>query len=138
ASQGPTCSRDLFARRVRLDRPRRWPGQSEPRPRLHEAARSCDLVRPKHSQGLWARLKLAKTRGGDQAPELAREQVLDVSAGLGVYENGETWPSTRVRRLTNAWLDHVALVSNPAYTDARVPAVRRGTPNLDRVLADVR
>jgi HK97 family phage prohead protease len=93
---------------------------------------------PQHPEGLWARLRIAKTRDGDEALELAREQVLDVSAGFGVYENGETWPSARVRRLRKCWLDHVAMVSNPAYAGARVLAVRRGTPNLDRVLAGVR
>jgi HK97 family phage prohead protease len=79
---------------------------------------------PRHTEGLWARLRIAKTRDGDEALELAREQVLDVSAGFGVYENGEIWPSAGVRRLTNVWLDHIALVSNPAYADARVLAVR--------------
>jgi phage head maturation protease len=54
---------------------------------------------PQHPEGLWARLRIAKTRDGDEALELAREQVLDVSAGFGVYESGETWPSARVRRL---------------------------------------
>jgi HK97 family phage prohead protease len=88
---------------------------------------------PEHREGLWARLKIAKTRDGDEALELAREEVLDVSAGFGVYENGKSWPSARLRRLTACWLDHVALVSNPAYADARVLAVRGS-----ELLADVR
>jgi phage head maturation protease len=84
-----------------------------------------------------AKITVAEDAGGE-ALELAREQVLDVSAGFGVYEGGETWPSCSVRRLTNVWLDHVALVSNPTYPDARVLTVRRGTPDLDKVLAGAR
>jgi HK97 family phage prohead protease len=78
---------------------------------------------PHDAKGLWARLKIADTRDGNEALELAREDVLDLSAGFGVYEGGETWPSTNVRRLTKIWLDHISLVSNPAYPDARVLAV---------------
>lgn len=41
---------------------------------------------PQHPQGLWARLRIAKTRDGHEALELAREQVLDVLAGFAIYE----------------------------------------------------
>lgn len=94
---------------------------------------------PDHLDGLWARLKIAKTRAGDETLELAQEEILDISAGFAVREGGETWPSQNLRLLHKLHLDHIAMVSNPAYPDARVLSVRDDeasrTPNLDRVLA---
>jgi hypothetical protein len=58
-----------------------------------------------------------------------------------VWEDAEVWEQNhQVRRLNRLWLDHLALVPNPAYTDAAVLNVRKvgaltpdlgDTPNRD-------
>jgi hypothetical protein len=59
--------------------------------------------------------------------------------------DGEQWEGRSRRRITRAWLGHVAFVPEPAYEGARVLAVRSQTltdapggmhrPNLDIVRA---
>jgi HK97 family phage prohead protease len=97
---------------------------------------------PSREEGLVAELQIARTAAGDETLSLADEGLLDASAGFGVPDGGETWPERSLRRLTRVWLDHIAMVPDPAYKNATVLAVRQQeslpggrepTPNLDRV-----
>jgi phage head maturation protease len=54
--------------------------------------------------------------------ELAADDFVDCSVGFGV--EAESWPQNDLRLVREAWLDHVALTSQPAYRDAKVLGVR--------------
>lgn len=76
-------------------------------------------------RGLIADLHMAKTPLGDETLTLADDQSLSASVGFGIHPGGETRERfTRTRRITNAFLDHIALVQQPAYAGAQVLAVR--------------
>jgi HK97 family phage prohead protease len=79
---------------------------------------------PWHEAGLIGTLKLARTELADETLALAEEDCLDASAGFLI--SGEQWPTRNTRRITKAELHHVALTPDPAYTDARIMAVRAG------------
>ena len=96
--------------------------------------------------GLVADVRIAQTDLGSETLQLAHEGMLDASAGFAVDAGGETWEDGGGRRrITKAWLGHIALTPDPAYPDARVLAVRSTseasvrpaealvTPNLDLV-----
>jgi HK97 family phage prohead protease len=96
---------------------------------------------PSRQDGLVAELQIAKTADGDETLALADEGLLDASAGFGVPDGGEQWPERGPRRLVCVWLDHIAMVPDPAYKTANVLAVRQteaatvtvARPNLDVV-----
>jgi HK97 family phage prohead protease len=97
---------------------------------------------PSREDGLVAELQIAKTADGDETLQLADEGLLDASAGFGVPQGGESWPEQGLRRLSRLWLDHIAMVPDPAYEGTSVLAVRETTepdpdaasrPNLDAV-----
>lgn len=103
---------------------------------------------PDDDDGLRADLRISDTLLGDESLELARDGVLDVSIGFAPKEGGVRMSADgRQRRINSAYLDHIALVTVPAYEEARVLAVRSAdeleghtepvsaTPNLDRMLA---
>lgn len=82
---------------------------------------------PDAEDGLLATIKIASTPHGDEALQLASEGMLDASAGM--LPKAQTWERGRsLRRITKAWLHHIALTPDPAYTDARVLAVRAAEP----------
>ena len=98
--------------------------------------------------GLVSVTKIAKTELGDETLELARDDMLDVSAGFAVPGSGQVLErSTQKRRIHRAYLDHIAFVADGAYEDARILSVRKDherkasdlpkldTPYLDEVLA---
>jgi phage head maturation protease len=114
-------------------------------------------LHPSRKEGLVAEVRMFTTRDGDDALTLADEGGLDASAGFGllrrpdgrVYDDAETWLNNRsVRRLNRIFLDHLALVPDPAYQGATVLDVRaaqqpdgayEATPNRDRLtLADLK
>jgi HK97 family phage prohead protease len=114
--------------------------------RDHDVTRTIGravVFHPSRDEGLVAELRIAQTQLGDETLKLADEECLDASAGFLPMPGGEQWPSRNERRLTKLWLGHIAMTPDPAYTDARVLAVRsaqeapRGervpTPNLDLV-----
>ena len=81
--------------------------------------------------------------------ELAAEELLGASVGFAPLPGGETYTADRTgRRITRAFLGHIALTGDPAYTGAKVLAVRQAdevgpvdrpsTPNLDRILSERR
>jgi len=125
----------------------------EARPRRVSVNRDHDKTRlvgkavafhPDADAGLVAECRIAQTALGDETLQLAAEELLDASAGFAPLE--QRWEGN-LRRVTRAWLDHIAMTPDPAYPDARVLAVRKAaeapeqrslpvnTPNLDRVRA---
>jgi HK97 family phage prohead protease len=114
-------------------------------------------IHPSRKEGLVADVRVAPTLLGDETLALCDEDMLSASAGFGllrrdngrgpVWEDAETWEQNRsVRRLNRLWLDHLALVPNPAYSGAVVESVRNtpvgthepvpgdATPNRDRLI----
>ncbi len=89
-------------------------------------------------RGLVADIKIAKTPLGDETLSLADEDMLSASVGFGVNpRTGQVLDrAARTRRIIDAVVDHVSLVMSPAYSGARVLAVRSATPHLDHFLAD--
>jgi len=88
---------------------------------------------PSRKEGLVAEVKISATNLGDDTLRLCDDDVLSASAGFGllrrddgrVWDDAEVWEQNRsVRRLNRLWLDHLALVPNPAYQDASVIDVR--------------
>lgn len=104
---------------------------------------------PDRQEGLVAELRIARTPLGDETLQLAEEEILDASAGFAPLPGGEKWDTQTSRRITKAWLGHIAMTPDPAYPGARVLAVRASTrpegplrpeaaietPNLDQVRA---
>jgi phage head maturation protease len=101
-------------------------------------------LHPSRKEGLVAELKISKTPLGDETLELADDGVLDASVGFAIMSNGEQWLENRaLRRVTRAFLDHIALPPQGQYDEAAgVLSVRRrelvtpgaprvSTPNLD-------
>lgn len=103
--------------------------------------------------GLVAEVRVAKTLLGDETLALADEDCLSASVGAAALPSGMVMDrSNKTRRINRAFLDHVALVEDPAYTGAKVLSVRDGhsaiidtaalpplvTPNLDEAVAEMR
>jgi HK97 family phage prohead protease len=94
-------------------------------------------LHPSRKEGLVSEVKIFQTPLGDETLTLCDEGGLDASVGFGllrrddgrVWEGAETWERNRtVRRLNRLWLDHLALVPDPAYPDATVLSVRNAPP----------
>lgn len=107
-------------------------------------------LHPSREEGLVAEIRITRAPEGEPILIKADEGLLDASAGFRLMlEDGkikpgaEVWESRERRRLNHLYLDHIALVPDPAYTDARVLAVRHARaesheeslprPNLDRL-----
>jgi HK97 family phage prohead protease len=99
---------------------------------------------PSRQEGLIAEIKISKTELGEETLVLADDGVLDGSAGFAIKDEpaAEVWETRSRRRLNALWLDHIALVPDPAFETANVLAVRQApdllipvsaTPNLDRI-----
>jgi len=116
----------------------------------HDADRVVGNVRDLRSaKGLLATIKIRRTPEGDQALDDAADGMLGASIGMAVGTTGQTWETRSRRRITKAFLDHIALTFTPAYAGAEVLEVRTeptvqhtepvsATPNLDRILAERR
>lgn len=89
----------------------------------------CTSLQPNRADGLVAEVKIADTLLGDETLTLANDGILDASAGFMPMAGGEQWEGRNRRRITRAWLGHVAFVPEPAYEGARVLAVRSADPN---------
>ena len=101
------------------------------------------------SEGLVAELRIGRGALGDETLEYAADGILDASIGFAPFPGHEHWAENRQRRrITKAWLGHIAMVPEPAYDGAQVLAVRHlvsdvavaahpsatvATPNLDRL-----
>jgi len=96
-------------------------------------------LRSRDPKGLRAELMIRRTPEGDQVLLDAADGMYGASVGFAVGPEDQTWESRDRRRITKAFLDHIALTPTPAYQGADVIAVRAApsssTPNLDRILA---
>lgn len=102
--------------------------------------------RPSAAEGLVSELFISETNEGEEALRLASDGVLRASVGMAVRsDKDQRWSDGgRRRQIVRAFLDHIALVANPAYAGASVLAVRAAgepagaapvaTPRLDAVL----
>jgi HK97 family phage prohead protease len=116
--------------------------------RDHDVTRTIGLARAIHtdrSNGLVGEVYVSRTLLGDETLQLADDGVLGASVGMAVKPSDQFWSERRTRRrIGRAFLDHIALVPNPAYQGAEVLAVRSvspppfevpaATPYLDEVL----
>lgn len=99
---------------------------------------------PSYHAGLLVRAHISKTRTGDEALALANDGSLFPSVGVAMRSDGQLLDHrSKTRRINKAFLDHVALVPQPAYLGAKVLEVRSQsdievvqTPNLDDYLDD--
>jgi HK97 family phage prohead protease len=114
--------------------------------RDHLAARTVGRalsLHPSRTEGLVAKVRIAKTGLGDETLALADEGCLDASAAFRPLPGGEAWNRQRDRvQITKAWLAHIGMTPDPAYEGANVLAVRHeapvpraATPNLDQIRA---
>lgn len=95
-------------------------------------------------RGLVSRVYVSETPLGDETLRLAADGVLKASIGMVVRRSDQV-VRNGLRRIKRAFIDHIALVPNPAYRGAAVLSVRNATvapqvdekptPNLDAVLA---
>lgn len=98
---------------------------------------------PSRDEGLICDLRISQTPLGDETLALAGDGALGASVGFAALPDGEQWSQHRTRRrLTRAWLGHIAMVPDPAYEGAQVLAVRHAaepaesaTPLKDELLA---
>lgn len=98
-------------------------------------------------RGLVARLKVSDTELGTETLKLASDGVLKASVGMVVRRSDQVIKDG-LRRIKRAFLDHIAMVPNPAYSGADVLTVRQEqdeqeaeqplpqTPKLDGWLDD--
>jgi HK97 family phage prohead protease len=96
-------------------------------------------------RGLVAQIRASETPLGDETLRLAADGVLKASVGMVVRRSDQIIRGG-LRRIKRAFLDHLAMVPNPAYAGADVLAVRQeqqepeqpapSTPNLDGFLQD--
>jgi HK97 family phage prohead protease len=117
--------------------------------RDHDVTRTVGLARAIYTDrpnGLVGEVYVSRTLLGDETLQLADDGVLGASVGMAVRPSDQIWSERRSRRrIGKAFLDHIALVPNPAYQGAEVLAVRSmqppsfeappATPYLDEVLA---
>lgn len=111
-----------------------WDTLRNMRPTRYRANRGHDKNRtvgkvvnlwPDRPEGLIAEIRLSQTPLGNETLELAKDDCLSASVGFGVMPSGEVRDRTaRTRRITTAFLDHIAFVESAAYEDARVLGVR--------------
>jgi HK97 family phage prohead protease len=104
---------------------------------------------PDDPKGLLAEVKISNTPLGSETLQLAKDGVLDISVGYAAPADREhTLFNRRImeRRILKAYLDHISFVTDPAFVDAQVVAVRANDvvsapaptrsafPNLDRAI----
>jgi HK97 family phage prohead protease len=75
--------------------------------------------------GLRAEIRVSHTQLGDETLALADDGIIDASIAFAIPDaDGEDWQGHNRRTVRRAWLDHIALVGNPAYVDARITGLR--------------
>jgi HK97 family phage prohead protease len=113
----------------------------------HVVGRVLDL-HPDRTEGLVSELFIRRGDEGNQVLDDAADGMLCGSVGFGVLPEHQQWEGRERRRIVKAFLDHIALVFQPAYAGAGVIGVRSrtssnastpgppATPNLDRIRAE--
>lgn len=80
---------------------------------------------PSREEGLVSEIRIAKTLRGDDTLALAQDDCLSSSIGFSTFPSWQVLDRKSMeRRINKAWLDHIALVEDPAYTGADVLDVR--------------
>lgn len=85
---------------------------------------------PTHSSGLLSEVRIAPTPLGDETLALAAEDMLSISVGFGVRGSDQILDRP-YRKIKRAFVDHLAFVESPAYTGAKVLAVRSNDDLVD-------
>lgn len=104
---------------------------------------------PTREEGLVAEIRIAQTPLGDETLALADEDCLSTSVGFAARPSDQHLDRrTMTRRISKAFLDHLAFVESPAYIGAEVlsvrgesdvwmpPPPRVATPALDQAIHD--
>jgi HK97 family phage prohead protease len=104
-------------------------------------------------RGLISTIKVSRTPLGDETLALAADKILKASVGMlvrrsdQVIRNAVHAGGLGTRAIKRAYLDHIGMLPNPAYSGAAVLSVRQAqaiatttegvsaTPNLDAILA---
>lgn len=98
--------------------------------RDHDHRRAVGKVtgyRTDDPQGLVSTVYVSKTPLGDETLRLAADGVLKASVGMLVRRSDQEIRNG-VRRIRRAFLDHIGLLPNAAYSGAKVLAVRQEQP----------
>lgn len=104
-------------------------------------------LQPDRPDGLGAELFIRRGDEGDQVLNDADDGMIGASVGFASLPANQRWEGRSRRRIMKAFLDHIALTFNPAYTGTMPLAVRSNpvqvqrpptsaTPNLDKILAE--
>jgi hypothetical protein len=109
-------------------------------------------VDPSHPKGLFTRVKIYSTTRGDETLTLADEGGAFPSIGfrLNRLSDQKLDRRTKTRKILRGFMDHLAMVEDPAFVGAEVLAVRAGqhgltvveqsplpaTPALDEAMSD--
>ena len=89
---------------------------------------------PGRNEGLIVDAYIAPTLLGDETLQLAYDRILGGSVGMAVRPGDQVLQrngQTRSRYIRRAFLDHLALVPDPAYVGAEVIGVRHSTVEED-------
>jgi HK97 family phage prohead protease len=104
-------------------------------------------------RGLISTIKVSRTPLGDETLALADDKILKASVGMLVRRSDQIIRQAiragdlGKRAIKRAYLDHIGMLPNPAYTGAAVLSVRQAqaiittaegesmTPNMDAILA---
>lgn len=85
-------------------------------------------VDPESAEGLITEIRVVQSPRGDETLALAAEDMISPSVGFGVRNSDQDFDRTTspfpTRYVRRAFLDHIALVEDPAYTAADVLSVR--------------
>ena len=100
---------------------------------------------PDRSEGLVADIRIAKTPLGDETLALAADDCLSSSIGFAALPEWQKLDRrNKIRRIENAYLDHISFVESPAYENADVIGVReamnknlRNNPQLVELLVQL-
>lgn len=96
--------------------------------REHDRARTFGKVvgyRTDDPRGLVTTIYASDTPLGDETLRLAADGVLKASVGMLVRRSDQRVDRNGVRRIKRAFLDHIALLPNAAFSGAKVLAVRQ-------------
>jgi len=103
-------------------------------------------LHPEDRTGLRAELLIRRGPAFDQVLDDAADGMYAASVGFASNPADQQWDRARTRRrITKAYLDHIALTTTPAFDSAEIlevrsaPAVNHSaTPNLDAILEERR
>lgn len=82
---------------------------------------------PDRNEGLIVDAYISDTELGNETLQLAKDGILGGSVGMAVRPSDQTMErrnGVRTRKIRRAFLDHLALVPDPAYQGAEILAVR--------------